>query len=267
MKKRDRRRALLEGQKPQMIDDIERMFGLGDRTWEEGPNFKPNRVHLIGMFDIINKYIFENSLDRSEPKGIVESTTDPKLKHTLAYFDQGSVEGMPHKIIVVRHPENTNFFNVFCTMIHEMIHLCDHVSGPLGRMLREKHVIGQLNWGSHYGTVDQNLLSADLKASQLPSEMPPHAGAAKQYTFPKFRTKAAGMFAVATGMYRDIDVPDKYELGSNPGNMYDVHGAFFQSFAHRANALGFDVQETFKAWMPHRLRKTWESEEAEGVPP
>lgn len=43
--------------------------------------------------------------------------------------------------------------------------------------------------------------------------------------------------------------------------MYDVHGRFFKLYADRANYMGFDVTEVFEAWRPHKLRKTWESDE------
>lgn len=69
------------------------MFGLGEHTWDEGLNFSPNRIHLIGMFDIINKYIFENKLDRTEPKEVIHESTNPNLKHALAAFAGGFVKG------------------------------------------------------------------------------------------------------------------------------------------------------------------------------
>lgn len=264
--KKIKRRFLTEGQKPKMVEELEQMFGLGEHTWDAGPNFRPNRLHLIGMFDIINRHVFDNTLDRTEKKEVVESSSDPSLKNTLAGFSHGNVDGMEHKIIVVRHPVNSNFFNVVCSLIHEMIHLKDYMNGPMGFMLREKLMVGQLDWGAGYfDTIDQSLADAGLKRSQLPDDMPDFDTSTKQYCFPEFKNKVAAAVALKTGLYRDCDKPEKYKLAFN--SMYDVHGSFFRGYAEKANRFGFDVTETFDVWRPHVLRKTWESLEDKNVPP
>ena len=284
-----RSKLMAEGAKPQMIDDIEKAFGLGERTWDSGANFSPNRIHMISMFDIINKYIFESKLDRSEPKEIVDPVKRPEYRNALASFSVGQVKGAPHSIQLVRHPRMTNFYITFTAMIHEMIHFYDFAFGPLGKMINECVAVGHLNWGQEYGSpsaclrdagfsykqnpMDPNSpkASTGLELSQLPDDMPNGVRMAKQYQFPAFVNKQAADVALHSIANPRVSpqlrgaflknrtlYPKKYELSEI--SMYDVHGAYFKRLAERAKYMGFDVSETFDPSVPHRMKKTWESE-------
>lgn len=275
--KTDRTRKLLEASKPQMIADIEKAFGMGERIWDDKPNFALSKDSPETMFGIANKYIFENRLNQFEPKEIVDESVSPDYKKVMAVFSSGCVAGQPHKLILVKHAEVSNFFNAFCAVVHEMIHLYDHEFGPMGKMLRDNLLVGQLDWGPGYHSDVAQALDATefprmekpgempysgprlkLRRDQLPDDMP--AAMAKQYQFPWFRHPAfVEMFK--HGLLHPGMLPAKYVLSDV--SMYDVHGRYFKLLADRANYVGFDVSEVFDASRPHRLRKVWESR-AEG---
>ena len=105
---------------------------------------------MIGMFKIINKYIFEGKLDESVPKMVKTPQEEPALMNALAAFEFGLIKGSPYKIILVKHQQKCPFYEIVCNMIHEMIHMYDYCFGPLGQMIGKNIMVGQLNWGPGY---------------------------------------------------------------------------------------------------------------------
>ena len=111
-----------------MITDIESCFG--DLIWSREENYEPQDRDLYLMFDIINRGLFDGRLDRTVSKIVLREdliAKGPKKYHglekSLAAFAHGVVKGQPCEIIMVKHLKKDNFFMIFSSLIHEMIHM------------------------------------------------------------------------------------------------------------------------------------------------
>lgn len=263
----ERTRRLLEAAKPRMVANIERCFG--NLIWEQGPNYELSERDLCLMFDIINDGLFGGRLDRGVGKVVLREdliSTGPRkyrgMEHALAAYAQGKVQGTPSEIIMVKHLKKDNFFVVFSALIHEMIHMHDHHFGPMSQQLRRFGAIGGYNLNCPLPGLPPprtpkdlvmanlaNAAAAGLHPMQLPDEIqrkienPMSDVRPRQYGFPAEPTTAVDK-ETGERLPAARPLPKKYEMSPLTG-FYDVHGAYFMSFAEKANAMGFSVKDVF----------------------
>lgn len=244
-----------------VIADIESSFG--DWIWQEGANFSPNNLHLKQMFRIINKHIFGGELDDNVKKIVKdENSLRGPERGAMAMFEFGMIHGIGEEYLaVVKHNQKDNFFIVFNSMIHEMIHMYDYRFGPMGKQFQKWKACGCFNWNyphprHRYDAVGirdarrSHLADVDMDPDQLPDELRseldkvpriPAQAHPRQYQFPA----KPGLVMTPRGPAPfPKPLPMKYRMDQLDG-FYDVHGSFFQQLADHANRLGFSIDDVF----------------------
>lgn len=236
------------------------------------------------MFDIINNGLFDGRLDRNINKFVLREdliSKGPKkyrgLEQALAAFGQGVVKGQPCEIIMIKHMRKDNFFMIFSSLIHEMIHMHDYHFGPISQQLQRFGATGGYNFNYPIpgfpppSTAEQLAISnfmnaqrAGLHPRQLPDELqskimdPLRDPRPRQYSFPAEPVSAVDK-ETGERVPAARALPQKYQMNPITG-FYDVHGSYFMSFANKANEMGFSINDVFTGMKEEMaMRKVFEN--------
>ena len=112
----------------------------GDYLWKYTQKPFPctdRDMHML--FDMINDGMFGNKLGRGVSKLVLCANNADRwpmkyrdMRHAMAAFSAGCVQGQAQELIMVSHDNFCTFFDVACSLMHEMIHMYDFEFGPMG---------------------------------------------------------------------------------------------------------------------------------------
>ena len=126
--------------------ELEEAFG--NKIYSKKFDYDLKIEDLDKLFDIANKHLFRNKLDRNEINIVI---TEHNNKEKGSFF-LGLDKENKHLLRIVKYSKD-NFFQIVNVFLHELIHFYDCLYGPLHKERESIHV-AVLNNRQYVGTYD-----------------------------------------------------------------------------------------------------------------